>query len=229
MVNPTKGRAMKLRGGIGVCAAVLAALGCTNQRLQEASAAPGWGQSSPYDAEIATVVPSPNFRGGRGAQWQSKNANEPGTRAISTVGKGSEWNDSRRADTMNVLETSPVLEAFTVALERTGMDKELEKPGELTVLAPNDFAFQQMSTAARVGLFGPNGNEQLKDLVRRHIVLGKYNSQELAEAGEVTTLAGTKVDVRNMAGLPQPGGAQVLSSTETRSGVVHQIDRVLSP
>ncbi len=229
---------MRLRWGIGVCAAMLATLSCANQGLLETSAVPSWGQRSRFDANVenqaawgddreADAIALP-FKVGRGTQGRSKHANDPGTRA-SDAGIGAQWYDSRDADTMNVLESSPALEAFTGALKRTGMDKELEEQGELTILAPNDFAFEQISTEAQVALFGPNGREHLKDLVRRHIVLGEYDSHELSEAGEVTTLAGTKVAVEDTAGLPRPGGAQVLSSTETRGGVVHQIDRVLSP
>jgi uncharacterized surface protein with fasciclin (FAS1) repeats len=234
---------MKLRWGVGICAALLAMLSCANQRLLETPAASSWGQRSRFDANFeshggawgdrreadATALSSPHFKGGRGAQWQSKRATEPGMRSLATVGKGTQWYDSRGVETMNVLESSPALEAFTGALKRTGVDKELEEQRELTILAPNDFAFEQMSTEAHADLFGPNGREQLRDLVRRHIVPGKYDSQELSEAGEVTTLAGTKVAIESTAGLPQPGGAQVLSSTGTRGGVVHQIDRVLSP
>lgn len=200
---------MKIRGGVWVCGALLSVLGCASQRVQE-TPSPGWGYRGGMDAK----------RGSHGAAWSERREQD------AAFQRG---HDSEGLDVMPGIEDSSALRAFAGALERTGMGEELEEVEEFTVLAPTDFAFQQMSTEKRADLFGPEGNDQLRDLVRRHIVVGKYDSADLVNAGELTTMAGTRVDVRNVAGLPLPGGAQVLSSTETKNGFVHQIDRVLSP
>jgi uncharacterized surface protein with fasciclin (FAS1) repeats len=243
---------MKFRGEVWICAAALTAIGCASNSLEPMAAAParyqsnvGYGSGeSKMDAEVGShgaawnasqeqdkvaIIPSPAFQGGRGTQWQSKNWSAVGVRPVTTAGKGTQWNDSQGLDTMAVLDESPSLSTFEGALKRTGMDRELDKLQKFTVFAPTDFAFKQMTVEMQADLFGPEGNDRLKDLVRRHVVVGSYNSQDLTNAGQLVTLAGTRIDVVNMAGLPQPGGAQVLSSSETRSGFVHQIDRVLQP
>jgi uncharacterized surface protein with fasciclin (FAS1) repeats len=96
-----------------------------------------------------------------------------------------------------------------------------------TVLVPNDRAFQLMPLERRLELFELGDTDLMADLVRRHVVRGSFSSTDIAHAGELTTLAGTRIHVDDLGGLPVVEGAQVLSSQPTTSGVLHEIDRVL--
>jgi uncharacterized surface protein with fasciclin (FAS1) repeats len=192
---------MMLGGAVWKVGAALVLGGCSGGYVEGLSAPPG--------------SPTPSRQTG----WDETRAHE----ATATPDEG------YRTNLMELLNESESLGAFTRALERTGIDSELEAKGPFTVFAPVDFAFQRMSTEYKADLFGPNGDDRLRDLVRRHILVGEYSAEDLAVAGEVTSLAGTKIAVRDIGGLPEPGGAQVLTSRRTRSGTVHQIDRLLQP
>ncbi len=231
---------MKLRGGISMMGVAIALGGCASGHIAGLSAPPGypmppgrgaaWNEDQPQQA---TEPPDASYRAGRGTQWPGSRADaeqrEDKVKPLRTGGRGTQWNDDRGKNLMDVMDKSESLGAFTMVLKRTGMDKELEQAGPFTVFAPIDFAFEQMSTETKADLFGPNGDDRLRDLVRRHIVVGQYSSEDLAVAGEVTSLAGTKISIHDIGGLPEPGGAQVLASRQTRAGTVHQIDRLIQP
>ncbi len=188
-------------------------LGCAGSSVESSSGAPrhplaGSFVATSSDARIAGAAISPRERG-------------------TTPSVDSD--ESSSVDLMATLERTQAVQSFTEAVKRTGVDVELEREGPFTVLAPVDFAFQRLPLEYRAALFGPAGDDRLRDLVRRHIVIGEYSAEDMADAGQLTTLAGTKVAVRDLGGLAEPGGAQVLSTSRTRSGVVHTVDRLVVP
>jgi uncharacterized surface protein with fasciclin (FAS1) repeats len=229
---------MMLRGGVLTTGLAVVLGACSGGRVEGLSAPPGYptpaGHGAAWDEtrdHEATEPPDEWYRAGRGTQWQGARTgpDEDNVGPLRTGGRDTQWNDDPGTTVMDLLDKSESLGAFTLALKRTGMDAELEKAGPFTVFAPIDFAFEQMSTEYKADLFGPNGDDRLRDLVRRHIVVGQYSEEDLAVVGEVTSLAGTKISVHDIGGVPEPGGAQVLASRTTKSGTIHQIDRLIEP
>lgn len=116
--------------------------------------------------------------------------------------------------------------SFAALLLVTELGEELASEPH-TVLVPNDRAFQLMPLERRLQLFELGDTDLMADLLRRHIVRGSFSSTDIAHAGELTTLAGTRIQIEELGGLPVVSGAQVLSSQPTTLGVLHEIDRVL--
>lgn len=122
----------------------------------------------------------------------------------------------------------PVFRSFAAMLLVTELEEELA--GEpYTVFVPNDSAFQLLSLERRLELFEIGDLDLMADVVRRHVVRGSFSATDVAKAGQLTTLAGTRIRVDDIGGLPMVDGAQLLGSRETDSGMMHEIDRVLLP
>lgn len=122
----------------------------------------------------------------------------------------------------------PVFRSFAAMLLVTELEKELG--GEpYTIFVPNDRAFQLLSLERRLELFEIGDPDLMVDVVRRHVVRGLFSAEDVAKAGELTTLAGTRIRIDEIGGVPVVDGAQLLGSRDTDEGMMHEIDRVLLP
>jgi len=122
----------------------------------------------------------------------------------------------------------PVFRSFAAMLLVTELEKELAGD-PYTIFVPNDRAFQLLSLENRLELFEIGDPDLMADVVRRHVVRGLYSAEDVAKAGELTTLAGTRLRIEAIGGLPVVDGAQLLGSRDTDEGMMHEIDRVLLP
>lgn len=122
---------------------------------------------------------------------------------------------------------TPQLSTFNKLIEQAGLKAELNAAGPLTVFAPSDEAFKAVPVKTMEAL---NQNPaQLKAVLSYHLVAGKLAAADIKNAN-VTTLngavaatarAGTFVTIEDA--LVQDG------ELNASNGVVHVIDRVLTP
>lgn len=121
-----------------------------------------------------------------------------------------------------------VFQGFAVLLLASEIEAELaEEP--FTVFVPNDMAFQFLSAEQRLELMEFADEDLLAEIVRRHVVRGALSADDVAKAGELSTLAGTRIRIESLGGLPVMNGAQLLSSQAVQGGIFHEIDRMLMP
>lgn len=111
---------------------------------------------------------------------------------------------------------------FLRAVDATGLDATLSSAGPYTVFAPSDRAF----AAARL----PRDPDQLRAIIAYHVVPGTFTSTFLG-IGDVnyTTLQGSSLNVDGRGALRVNGAAVTRADLEASNGVVHIIDRVLTP
>jgi uncharacterized surface protein with fasciclin (FAS1) repeats len=131
----------------------------------------------------------------------------------------------------NLLEAARAeggLSAFLALVDAAELGRLLESDGPLTVFAPHNAAF------ATDRLLGRQDREDVRRLVLRHVVRGKYNLGDLAERDHVNSIAEdrsfTALSVERVGERIVIGGEAwiVGESIETRNGVIHVISRVLS-
>lgn len=113
------------------------------------------------------------------------------------------------------------------AAEAAGFGAALDGAGPITVFAPTNDAFSSVD-AATLGIIVDDA-DLLSPTIAHHVVEGAYTSAELAELGEVTTLAGETL-VIDANGTVTVGGVTVAALDVTAdNGVIHVIDGVLLP
>ncbi|MFK3979143.1 fasciclin domain-containing protein [Micromonospora sp. NPDC050397] len=93
------------------------------------------------------------------------------------------------------LQWIPVLTRFEAALRASGLAPELRSMKGLTILAPTDDAFAAKFSEDTLDKLFIERKDDLRELLRAHIVDGSRPLAELSAAGTVTTLDGTSVKV----------------------------------
>jgi uncharacterized surface protein with fasciclin (FAS1) repeats len=132
-----------------------------------------------------------------------------------------------------IMEVMKSRESFTrllEAMEVTGLADALENQAPFTVFAPSDAAFASLPAHLRDTLFDPANKDQLRKILKHHIVEGRYHSHVAVQAGKARTLKGTELPMMAKGSKIMVSGARVLSpNIDARNGVIHVIDRVIIP
>ena len=132
------------------------------------------------------------------------------------------------------------LSTLVGALQSADLANMLSEPGEYTVFAPSNQAFEKLSQKQRDDLMKPENKEMLGKVLTYHVVAGVVTADQLAEAikgangsytfktvnGEELTasMTGDKYMIKDASGKK----AQVIVGDVTASnGVIHIIDTVL--
>ncbi|MFU8852496.1 fasciclin domain-containing protein [Micromonospora sp. SL1-18] len=127
------------------------------------------------------------------------------------------------------LQWLPVLTTFESAVRAAGMTAELHATSGVTILAPTDDAFAKQFSEDNLDELFIADKDKLRGLLREHLVAGSLSLSDLVAAGEVTTLAGTKIRVTG-------GGATarladkadtVCADYRAADARIHLINRVL--
>jgi branched-chain amino acid transport system substrate-binding protein len=131
------------------------------------------------------------------------------------------------ADTgmMAVLAADPQFSTLVELLRAAGYEGDLGQPGRLTFFAPTNAAF-----AALPGIDTLTSDpDRLSAVLAYHLLEGSFTLAELP-VGDVVTVNGAKVDIEREGSTVTVGGANVVQGDITASnGVIHAIDRVLTP
>ncbi len=123
------------------------------------------------------------------------------------------------------------LGTFVRAAEAADLAEELSGEGPFTLFAPSDAAFRALPAGRLNSLLRPANQEELRRLVNYHVVPGMLTSTFLQGRDiNFTTAAGTALKVDGTSGRLRVNDASILrADIEAGNGVVHIIDRVLSP
>lgn len=127
------------------------------------------------------------------------------------------------------LQWIPVLTTFESALRASGLAPELRDMDGLTILAPTDDAFGGKFSEDTLDKLFIERKDDLRELLRAHIVDGARPLTELVAAGTVTTLDGTSVEVTAAGPMARVAGQADTLCADYRAtnARIHIINRVL--
>jgi hypothetical protein len=118
-------------------------------------------------------------------------------------------------DLLGVLKTRPSLSRFTEALMSTGIAASFDKAGSYTIVAPVDAAVDRALDQATI---------------RHHILLGRVTFADVAgETVRYRTLHGDAIEIDATGAIRVEGALMVASDITADNGVIHVIDKVLTP
>ncbi|CAJ1357845.1 unnamed protein product [Effrenium voratum] len=135
------------------------------------------------------------------------------------------------------------LSDFVGLVMAAGLLEEFQGTGPFTALIPNNYAFYELG-ALLDDLRAPSSAQNLKEVLRYHIVKGKHLSMDLTSPQDLVTLQGASVQAVPWTNLGWNGIAYdsasppvVINSiaqvtkpdVSATNGIVHVIDRVLFP
>lgn len=112
------------------------------------------------------------------------------------------------------------------ALQRTGLDQELDQAAAFTLFAPTDSALESLETP-----LSEMSESEAADILRNHVVYEEITADQLAQMTEIETGGGEMLQVSPQAGQISIAGATVTEPAVvyTQNGLVHGIDAVLMP
>ena len=143
----------------------------------------------------------------------------------------SEAKDSLRK--LSVVGRAAVLDQFTVltrALVLTGLVDTLRMDGPFTVFAPTDEAFLKLGKGTLAELFRPENKAKLAEILKFHVVPGRKLAGSLSAESRFKTVQGKTLTIAaNDHGIAVNDATVIMADVLCRNGVIHVIDRVLTP
>ncbi|MDG4788699.1 fasciclin domain-containing protein [Micromonospora sp. WMMD1102] len=202
----TRGGRLRFRAALLAATALLAAAvaGCTGDAADRpGTSAAGGTAGSGVTGPLCTALPAGTDPGNPAAL-----ADQPGDVALQWI---------------------PVLTRFEAAVRAAGLSAELRAPGGVTVLAPTDDAFARKFSEENLDDLMIHRRDELRDLVRAHLVAGAHPLADLVAAGTLRTLDGSTLPV-GAAGSMARIGEQVrcvCADYRVAGGRIHIVDGVL--
>lgn len=115
------------------------------------------------------------------------------------------------------------------AIAAAGLENTLNQPGNLTVFAPTNAAFEALPATTREQLLRPENREQLRQVLTYHVIPQRLTSSEITP-GSVNTEEGQPLQIaRNETGVTVNGNRVIQPDVIASNGVIHGIDQVLLP
>jgi len=116
------------------------------------------------------------------------------------------------------------------AAERAGVVDVLAGAGPYTIFAPTDSAFGKLDAELQSYLEKPENADELKALVRAHIVPWRLLASDLeASGGEVRTVDGKRIVLTANGTLKAAGAIVIQSDILADNGVIHLVDGIIEP
>jgi uncharacterized surface protein with fasciclin (FAS1) repeats len=141
------------------------------------------------------------------------------------------------AHAANIVETAQSAGQFKTLLaaaEAAGLAEALAGPGPYTVFAPTDAAFAKLGKKTINDLLKPENRDTLATILKYHVISGEVKAADVPrKATVVATLAGDGANGvrvrRNKNGVRVDSARVIQADIETDNGVIHVINRVLTP
>ena len=133
-------------------------------------------------------------------------------------------------DTVETLKASGQFTILLRAADLTNITLLLQQQKNLTLFAPTDAAFKALPGEQLDLLLRSDHREQLQKLLTYHMINTKVQTSDFKCASQaVPTLARTKVALNGDGAFKVNDANIVQADLITSSGVIHVIDKVLSP
>ncbi|MGF1759396.1 fasciclin domain-containing protein, partial [Photobacterium sagamiensis] len=139
----------------------------------------------------------------------------------------------KKGEKINLVEVAATNEDFqtlVMAIRASDLTGTLEGKGPFTLLAPTDDAFAKLPAGTLADLLKPENKEQLQAVLKNHILIGAFTSEEVSKLKLPETVQGGTVQIENGEDGVTINGAKVIAGDLNASnGVIHVIDTVLIP
>ena len=141
-----------------------------------------------------------------------------------------EMHDSKPKQAPSIVELAVASERLTTlvaALKAADLVGVLSGEGPFTVLAPTDTAFNDLPEGRLEGLLADK--EKLKTVLLSHVIEGSVLAETVVTLDSATTLSGRALPISTSEGVQIAGAAVIKTDILASNGVIHLIDKVITP
>ena len=138
--------------------------------------------------------------------------------------------DSKPKQAPSIVELAVASEGLTTlvaALKAADLVGALSGEGPFTVLAPTDDAFGDLPEGTLEGLLADK--EKLKTVLLSHVIEGSVLAETVVTLDSATTLNGQALPISTSEGVQIAGAAVIKTDILASNGVIHLIDKVITP
>jgi len=133
-------------------------------------------------------------------------------------------------DVVTVASNAGAFGTLLTAVRAADLVDAINGDTPLTILAPTDDAFAALDQGLLGSLLEPDNQAKLQNVLKLHVIPGRYSALELAAFGTVETLAGERLPVRVIDGRIHVGGAALTGNdVESTNATVHVLESVVLP
>ena len=167
------------------------------------------------------ITPTVGTTAGAAAQVTATQTLSTGQQIITTI--------AATATIADIVQTTPELEMLATALGAAGLVPALQLPGQLTLFAPTNAAFEAIPSQQLQTLLNTTG--ELAPLLQYHIVADEALSADLVRLGTALSTTSQPLTITVAAdGVVQVNNARIVQADiVATNGVIHLIDVVLVP
>ncbi len=138
-----------------------------------------------------------------------------------------------RPDLIATAREDEQLTTFLNAVEAAGLTATLRESGPLTILAPDNEAFEALGTETLADLLKPANKEKLTAILKYHVVPGWKHTYDKQQMDSLPTLHGGRIPIESPSAAHwkiELGTARLeRGNIDASNGVLHVVDRVLMP
>jgi uncharacterized surface protein with fasciclin (FAS1) repeats len=188
------------------------------------------GTANPNATAGTTGTANPNATAGTtGTANPDATAGTTGTANPNATAGTSATTGTSATGVVGTLSADPQFRTLVTLLSSSGLDKQLEAAGPVTIFAPTDQAFAALSPSTLDAL--AKNPTQLQQILLYHVAPGAIRSTDITSAVKARTLAGEELDVSAANGTVTINGTARVTRADISAGtsVVHSIDTVLVP
>lgn len=133
-------------------------------------------------------------------------------------------------DVLDVVKADQEFSTFARAVEAAGLTAQLEGAEAKTVFAPTNAAFEALPPGALDDLLKPENRAKLVALLNYHVIPAAATSQQLnGRTVRARTVSGEQLTIDARAGVKVNDAKVVRADLRASNGVVHGVDKVLTP
>ncbi|WP_008317806.1 fasciclin domain-containing protein [Leptolyngbya sp. PCC 6406] len=114
---------------------------------------------------------------------------------------------------------------LVAAVQAAGLVEALQSPGPFTVFAPNDAAFAKLPPGTVQTLV--QNPPQLARILKFHVASGKYTQADLVALGQVESLEGATIPIRQGDTFEVKNATVLAADIEAENGIIHVLDTVI--
>ncbi len=117
-------------------------------------------------------------------------------------------------------------------IDKAGLREFLQASGPYTMLAPVNSAIDELPASTLADLLNPSNKSQLAELLKQHVVQGRYTINALKQLPDGTpleTVDGRTVVITNTGGLKIDGIPVTGQDIAANNGWIHPLQGVLKP
>lgn len=127
-----------------------------------------------------------------------------------------------------IAASNPELSTLVIAIEAAGLVETLSSPGQLTVFAPTNAAFDALPAGTLEALL--EDEEALRNVLLYHVIGSRQPASSVVEASAFEMLSGQSASVQLVDANVFVGGARVVATDiVARNGVIHIVGDVMLP